>query len=227
MKPIQKDKSTLFKSIEYTVITVIVILSLMKIFSYISTHEAKPEKALQETNQTISQEIEKNKTQTQTKKELEKTNNLQKCLESATDLRQQWDGIGQLAGRIVIHSAEIEAHQFAGIKDELQEFFNWFEGLLRESVVDFKKSNPSFDFVKASSKSSNDFETWLGKDGSDTIKHIAASIISLSYWANDQFEFKGNPVKPIIDSSLKTIIREDLSMRTIIEALKLKFTDGD
>lgn len=139
--------------------------------------------------------------------------------------------MGDHCGRIVILSTQVEEYQFTEIKDGLERFLDWFTELSQSLGQEFQKQKPEFDFVEASNKSNNEFKRWLNSEltapAISAISQILECFNSLNYYANDREIFSGNPVKPMIDKALNTTIAKNLSLRTVLEAMGLKFIEGD
>lgn len=155
----------------------------------------------------------------------------QECNQSATELRNQWAGMGDLCGRMVILSAEVEEYQFAEIKEGLERFLDWFKALTQSLSKEFLETRVDFDFVEASAQGNNAFLEWLNKElpspAISALRQVLESFKSLNFYANDRELFAENPVKPLIDKALNTSIAKDLSLRTVLEAIGLSFIEGD
>jgi hypothetical protein len=150
----------------------------------------------------------------------------------AQNMQKQWAGIGDLAGSFVLHSAEVEEWQFREVKEGLQEFLDWFANIIESLSTDFRKNlDQEFDFVTASKQSNNNFVNWIEEKFSRAVKSgfdsIEASYNALSYYANDNFDFKDNKIKPMLDKFMNKKIAENLRVRTVLKAMGLKLLEGD
>jgi hypothetical protein len=151
------------------------------------------------------------------------------CLASANTLTHGWASADVPCGAIVILSGSVEEYQFSEIKDGLSKFLEWFKDLTQSISTEFIKEKPGFDFVETKEK--NEFKEWLDKNLDENALKAINKVMEIFkcfiYYANDTEFFKNNPVKVLIDHTLNKQISENLSLRTVLEALGLKFIEGD
>lgn len=149
------------------------------------------------------------------------------CLASASTLTHDWIGADVPCGAIVLLS--MDTIKFAEIQDDLDKFFKWFENLIKSIVDKFLVVHPGFDFINDAAEMPNKFTQWITSDlksqSIDALKKVIEIVSVFKYYAGDMFDVKDNPMRAILDSTLNAQIKENLSLRTVLEAMGVKFND--
>ncbi len=149
------------------------------------------------------------------------------CLASASTLTHGWISADVPCGAIVLLS--MDTIKFAEIQEDLDKFFKWFENLVKSIVDKFLSVQPGFDFINDAATVPNKFTKWLMNDLQPqsimALKKVIDIVSVFKYYAGDIFEVKDNPMRAILDSTLNAQIKEGLSLRTVLEAMGMKFDD--